>query len=488
MFAAIFIPHFSIQAVTRLESEPDTEGPVALVDPELSKATIVQLNPGALKYGIIPGFSSTQGLARCPTLAVKSRSRLREAAATDVLLQTAYAFSPNIESTMLGVCILELKGLGLNTDAALQQWAAQILQQLAACNLNASIGFAQTPDLALLAARTPERIHVIRDLQAFIARLPITSLNPSPEILEILDRWGIKSAKELIALGRNQVADRLGAEVLQLFDKVSPDSIRPLKLVSPSLDFAEQAEFEIEIETIEPLLFILQRFVEQLARRVDAMHLVISDLELRLKLQSGQTYEKSFKVPDPTARLSVLFRMLQTHLENVRTDSPIASLQLIARPCPAAPHQFGLFETTLRQPNQFSETLARLTALCGSDRVGTPLLEKTHRPDSFSMTAPNFSEISSSPKTETSPEGLALRRFRPAIRALVEFRNSRPALLRSEVLNAVAVGVRGPFHSSGNWWDPAAWAREEWDIETPEGVLCRVYRTNEGCFIEGVYD
>ena len=81
-----------------------------------------------------------------------------------------------------------------------------------------------------------------------------------------------------------------------------------------------------------------------------------------------------------------------------------------------------------------------------------------------------------------------MRRFRPAIRALIEFRGSRPALLRSEVLNAVAANVRGPFHNSGNWWDQTAWKREEWDIETPQGVLCRIYRTPEGCFIEGIYD
>jgi hypothetical protein len=60
--------------------------------------------------------------------------------------------------------------------------------------------------------------------------------------------------------------------------------------------------------------------------------------------------------------------------------------------------------------------------------------------------------------------------------------------VRSAVLNAPAVNVRGPFRASGNWWDRQAWSREEWDIETPGGVLCRIFRTPEGCFIEGVYD
>ncbi len=488
MLAAIFIPHFSIQAALRHEPDRDDSRPVALVDPELSKPLIVQLNPVAEGFVVLVGSSTNQALARCPELVIKSRSRRQEAAATDVLLQTAYAFSPNIEATLPGVCTLELKGLGLHADAALQHWAAQILQQLSACNLEARIGFAATPELALLAAQTPARIHIVRDLPAFVARLPLASLNPPAEILEILARWGITFAGELLALGRNEVADRLGSGALELFEKISAHSVRPLKLIAPSLDFSEQAEFEVEIQTIDPLLFMLQRFVEQLARRVDAVHLVIAELDLRLQLASGASYEKSFKIPDPTARVATLFRMLQTHLENVRTESPIVSLQLLARPSPPVGHQFGLFETTLRQPNQFSETLARLTALCGSDRVGTPVVEKTHRPDVFSLTAPTFSEIHTSPKSSAAPAGLALRRFRPAVPARIEFRGARPALVRSSALNLVAAEVRGPFRSSGNWWDLHAWAREEWDIETPDGVLCRIYRTSEGCFVEGVYD
>src|SRR5437762_6058240 len=77
--------------------------------------------------------------------------------------------------------------------------------------------------------------------------------------------------------------------------------------------------------------------------------------------------------------------MLQTHLENFRSEYPIVAVALSAEPIKPARKQFGLFETTLRNPHQLSETLARLTALLGSDRIGTPILEETHRPDAFRM-------------------------------------------------------------------------------------------------------
>src|SRR2546423_9225722 len=75
--------------------------------------------------------------------------------------------------------------------------------------------------------------------------------------------------------------------------------------------------------------------------------------------------------------------MLQTHLENFKSEHPIVAVSVEAQPAKPLPQQFGLFEASLRNPNQLYETLARLTALLGSDRIGTPVLEETHRPDAF---------------------------------------------------------------------------------------------------------
>src|SRR5262249_27242893 len=149
------------------------------------------------------------------------------------------------------------------------------------------------------------------------------------------------------------------------------------------------------IETAEPLLFMLRRFLEQLAVRLRMIYLVAKELTLRITFANSrqdepavagkQGYEHVFKIPQPTNAVDLLFRMMQTHLENFRSKHPIVAVALSAEPIKPAGEQFGLFETTLRNPHQLSETLARLTALLGADRVGTPALEGTHRPDTFRM-------------------------------------------------------------------------------------------------------
>ena len=89
---------------------------------------------------------------------------------------------------------------------------------------------------------------------------------------------------------------------------------------------------------------------------------------------------------------------------------------------------------------------------------------------------------------ETGATGLCLRRFRPAISAFVEFRERRPALVRSSVFNGAIVDLRGPFVSSGDWWDRNRWECEEWDVQASDGALYRISRSSDGCFVEGVYD
>ena len=472
-----------MQAVLR--HEPDSGSrPVALLDAEVSHAPILQFNAVAEACGVEEGLTPSQALARCERLTIKTRSRPQEQAVTDILLQTAYVFSPNIESTALGVCTLELKGLPLQTEAAIEAWTKKLRAALNELGLVARVGVAPTPALAAIAAHSDS---IVREPAEFVAALPIETLRPSPETLDILLRWGIRTVGAFITLGKEQVTERLGTGALDLFERVSLHSLRPLKLVSPPETFVERMEFAHEIETTEPLLFMLGRFVEQLSARIGLLHRVIAELQLELGLNSGTKYRHTFKVPSPTGKIETLFRMLQTHLETLRTDSPITSLQLEAKACLPEKHQFGLFEVSLRDPNQFAETLARLTGLCGTDRIGTPVIEATHRPDSFRLKVPDFS-TSTSHRLTNETTGLQLRRFRPVVPARIEFHALQPSFIYSRSINGGVVDVRGPFRSSGNWWDGSSWEREEWDVQTADGTLYRIFRSHEGCYVEGRYD
>ena len=317
-------------------------------------------------------------------------------------------------------------------------------------------------------------------------------------ILSILHQWGIHTLGQLAALPRDDLTARLGARAVELWERANGRAERILKLVSPPESFIESFEFENEIETIEPLLFILRRFLQQLATRLNTIYLVAKELRLRITFADKSQYERIFKIPQPTNNEDILFRMLHTHLENFTSKHPIVAIELEAQPSRSVRQQFGLFETALRDPMQLHETLARLVGLLGADRIGTPVLEETHRPDAFRMEP--FAWDFGHPEPEIDGVNGAvrgcvpLRRFRKRKKATVLLENNRPAHVRAaEIRAGLAVEgstmrQEGPFPLSGNWWDERAWARVEWDVEIENGVIARCHWDQTGWAIDGIYD
>jgi len=330
------------------------------------------------------------------------------------------------------------------------------------------------------------------------------------QILAILHKWGIHTVGQLAALDKQQLGARLGPEAIRMWERANGQSSRVLKLIRPPESFEESFEFENEIETAEPLLFMLRRFLEQLAVRLSGIYLVAKELTLRITFTNKEIYHRVFKIPQPTNDVDLLFRMLHTHLENFKSEYPIVAVALNAQPIKPAREQFGLFETTLRNPYQLSETLARLIAVLGADRVGTPVLEETHRPDAFRMEPFSWSSNErplsspSSPhgeKGSSLPEGkgrvraplatsqrVALRRFRPAASASVLLDADMPAHLRSTEICGKVIEQRGPYLISGNWWDEKSWARAEWDLQMENGELVRLHESEGTWEMDGIYD
>src|SRR5439155_3401886 len=200
--------------------------------------------------------------------------------------------------------------------------------------------------------------------RAVSSKLPSSS-SPLPiaQTIAILHKWGIHTLGQLAALDKEELRARLGPEAVRLWERANGTATRLLKFVQPPESFEESFEFENEIETVEPLLFVLRRFLEQLTVRLGGIYIVAKELTLQIIFGKKQLYERVFNIPQPTNDVDLLFRMLQTHLENFRSEHPIVAVALSAQPIKAAKEQFGLFETTSRNPSQLSETLARLTAL-----------------------------------------------------------------------------------------------------------------------------
>ena len=350
-----------------------------------------------------------------------------------------------------------------------------MLAQLRSIGLKAQAGIGFNPEIALQAAKIADPIlEILEDCQ-LLQSLALESLAPSPFLLDILKNWGIRTLGALTRLPREEIGQRLGLEALSLWDRAAGRSTKMLQLVQPPETFEESIDFEQRLETLEPLLFILRRFLERLSLRIESIYLLIAELRLMLTLEDGEKIVRILQIPAPTRDVDTLFGIAAQYLETLQTTAPVTGFHLEVMPSRPAGHQFDLFQGGLKDPNRFFQTLARLAALVGNEKVGIPQRIDTHRPDSLQMLMPELGWSRKNIKKSGRPKtGPGLRRYRPGIAARVELNDGKPVLMQSSLISGRILEARGPWKLSGNWWDRTRWETKEWDIALDNGGLYRI--------------
>ncbi len=482
-YAVLLAPDFALQALRR--AEPALRGKaVALAQGEGRKARLAEVSCEATT--VEPGLAVTLAMARCPGLIIRTREPNAEAEANRLMLAAAFTLSPRVESTSDGCCTVDLQGADRrHTEAQMHAGVAE----LAAAGLVVRIGAGATPLLASFAARRTNSVLLVDDPREFLAGLPVALAEPISVQADVLRGWGIATLGQLTALAKAEIGRRLGTDGVRLWERAAGETTRVLRLVEPAKTFAAEWTYEMPVESMEPLLFRLQRFAECVALELRGAGFVAEKLALTLLLEDESDYRRDFRLPEPGANVDGWMRVLHGHLENVRTEARVAGVRLVATPARPAEKQDGLFDTGLRDPVVFWENLARLGALVGDDRVGTPVVSDTWRPDAVALEKP--AEVVLTPEAEPvhPPRGLTLRRFRPPWPARVDAEGASFTKLDSDVVAGAVRAARGPFRFSGEWWRPGdAWAVEVWHVELQGGAVYQVARTAAGWAVEGVFD
>lgn len=462
--------------------------PVAVVDERSSKSAVLECNGLARQKGVTPALPSAQALARCANLNLLPRSEAEEQALQAILLEFAFTLSPEVEATAPGCCTIDLqRDKGMRWEQA----CPAIAGQLKSLRVTVRIGIAPNPDLAFIAARRASPVLVVRSPQMFLSQLAVAEIDPPPDLLAVLQDWGIHTLGELTNLPQGEFADRLGADAARLWQCAAGKTTRLLRLTRPVAEFSEAFDFDGEVDSIEPLYFVLRRFLGQLRVRLESAQRVAARLDLALPLENGSCHERSFSIPSPTNDEEILFRILSTHLDGLQLDHRISGMRLRVEPVLPGRQQFRLFDNPLRDPNQFGETLARIIAVVGPGHVGVPRMVDTHRPDTFELHSPAFHTMLGDNSDESRGSiaiGLPLRRYRPPIRAEVNIARNQPAQVFSEKAHGDVLSVLGPYRISGDWWDKRNWEMEEWDVEIAGCGLFRISRKNNQWFVEGCYE
>jgi protein ImuB len=409
------------------------------------------------------------------------------------LIALALEFSPVVERTAPDTVTLDASGLdrlfGLPQDVT-----AAIARRAAETGVRANLALASNPDAAMCAARGFAGTGIVPygDEAKFLGDLLLELLDPSPELRETLERWGIRRFRELAVLPPLGIAERLGPEGLRLRELARGEAQRKLAPLEDPPRFEDSVELEYPVDLLEPLAFLLARLLNGLCTRLATRALATDELRLRLRLEGRAPHERTLRLPVPALDPKAFLKLLQLDLASHSPAAPVVHVWMGMNPVKPRFAQGGLFVPAAPEPVKLELTLARIKAIVGEDRVGSPELIDTHRPDAFRMRAmQGQTDLSTRRKRDALGQislSLGFRIFRPPRAARVAVTSGRPGFVAADGIRGKVLDLAGPWRTSGDWWTSDPWSRDEWDIALSDGAVYRLYCEPKGWFVEGSYD
>ena len=407
------------------------------------------------------------------------------------LAALANAFSPMVEQASPDTVVFSIAGLERLIGTP-HQIASEICKHGHAMGIQGSLAIAYNPDTAVLIARNTSGVTVVPSGQEaeYLSDLPVAALDVSPRMLETFESWGIGTLGALASLPEIGLAERFGEEGNRVRRLALGRTNRLLRIVPPEKQFENRIELEHPIELLEPLLFVISSILHELTCNLYRYSLAANRLNLVLELDDGSRHQRVQEFAAPLREPLTLLKTVQIDLEAHPPKAAVVAVRIELNPVKPQILQHTLFVPSHPAPQKLQLALTRITGLVGEHNVGCPSLLNTHRPDAFAVLPFSPSKPVAEPHSPGRSFQMAFRMFRPALPAVVQVKEDKPAQVAASGIRGTVCIASGPWRSAGEWWTETRWARDEWDIDLSEGGVYRIYfrLDSRNWFIEGMYD
>ncbi len=479
LYACLYAKELPAQALLRLRPEL-RERPCVVMEGDAPIEQVCSRNAKSRLLGMMRGMTRAE-VDTFPEAVVLPRSFKEEALARQILLECAGAFSPRVEERSEGtafVCGIDIAGTGslFGPPETLAQRLVERVKALGiqSCvtvsgNLHASVCMAKG-----LQPRTSVKVIPQGGEAAALAELPLEVLDLTEEQAETFAAWGTRTLGMLAALPEKDLIARMGQEggrIWQLARGELPHLFQP---VEPPLALVERLELDSPVELLDSLLFVVGAMLDQLIVRAKARMVALAAVTITLTVDGGGTHARTVRPALPANDKQLWIKLLHLDLEAHPPPAAVLAMGLEAEPGSTSKVQLGLFSPQLPEASRLDVTLARIRAMVGEENVGRAVLLDAHAPEAFRIE--NFTAPAGDAET-AGPVQLraAARQLRPAERIAVTLEGQRPARFSFRERRYTAERAYGPWLIGGDWWRPALWGHEQWDIvaRADDGaVLC----------------
>ena len=502
LYACVYAAEFPSQALLRLRPDLQSQ-PIAVLDGRPPLEEVCSMNRAARRLGASLGMTRLEAEALVVQhggldqgLRLLSRSLEGESAARTVMLECAAIFSPRIEQASQGTAcafVLDIAGTErlFGPPRAL---AERLRTALLAAGFRASVAVSANFHTARILAAASRGITIVpagEEAQS-LSGLPLALLEMQPDHAETLAIWGIRTLDELAALPQDELTARLGQSATTLRNLARGAHPHTFQPQEAAFSLREFCEFETPVEQVDSLLFVGARMLDSLIQRASTRAMSLARVDLDLALEGNSTHRLVLRPALPSIDRKFLLKLMQLEIAANPPSAAVLSLALSAQAAQSSKVQLGLFAPQTPEPSRLDVTIARLKAIAGEDRVGSPVLEDTHLAGAFHMT--DF-RVETLPAIEGNRQPrMALRRLRPALTVRMVLKADQPDLFFDGRQSYRVSTCFGPWRSNGCWWSSGDWDNDEWDVLAQSqdnaqlACLLVLDRANSEWRLEAFYD
>lgn len=496
----LYFPCFPLEVVSRvLPVTPVSEvSPIVVIEGKGARAKVIAVAEPALDLGLAPGMSLGRAWGLAPGLTVHQRDLAAETRVLDDIASWAMQFS-----SLVAVCppmgvSFEIRG-SLSLFGGLDALVSQVREQVVHLGFSARIGIAPTPLAACLLAVEPpnsQRRRVLYAEQAddkivdgerlanrletiLLDTLSVAMPDLPARTIETLKKLGLKTLGECEALPRKELSRRVKG-VVKVLDRIYGRVSDPQLRYEPPLEFSTEATLPLPTNSVEALLFALNRLYQMLAGFLASRAAGVNRLTVMLRHRGPYPeHAVTMRMATPTRDPMHLIALTRERLERLTLKAEVDTVALKVDEIALLDVSSGdLFLSPGRQSAEqdIGRLIERLGARLGQEEVHRLAVRHDHRPE-YAWASDPIGVCDSSLRNSSRPDSVLTwhpqghRRplwllVRPALLIHPQdgFGPSGPITLRS-----------GPERIESGWWDDAGVARDYYVARNAVGETLWVF-------------
>ncbi|SEG40037.1 Y-family DNA polymerase [Vibrio hangzhouensis] len=463
--------HFpTLQLDTLFHSEKTDEVAIAIVDGH--RHEVVQVSPFALSQGVNVGMGLGSAAALCQELQVHPYDEKVEVNRLHDIAQWLYMVTSDICLCPPNGLLLKVTNMLSLYDGIDNYWSA-LHSHLAFLGMQTCYSTGVSPFSAMLMAKQGKN-WIEPDLATLKQAMLPYSLGCTELALkqvEKLQRVGIQTLDDLLALPLPEVAKRFDIDLVNYVGRLTGQFKHPVEFYHPPEQFRQYLELLFDIENIDWLQKPLTRLFRQLELFLKLRDKVAFELQLTLHQRDHDDQAICFHSAQGDYLADKWQTLSKLTLENVQLDGPVNGLTLcVLRSAETQVNEHDLFRGVKGRQSAL-DLISTLQAKLGSQSVTSLKLTDDPRPELATQPMRPVADVD----IEATPS--LLKKLRPTLL----YPTPHPLEQKVRV-------ILGPERIVSGWWDGHPVKRDYYVARTPQGQWLWIFRTEEKqWFVHGLF-